>query len=183
MPDAPAAVPLTALPLGPDSADLLWVGAKPADRRGRVVVEVVGEVDEYTAPLLASCLRGQSARSAVRTLVVDLSRVRFLSCAGLALLEEAAERCAARGARLVLRTGERRGALRALELGSPSLLVEDSSAGRARERGPSDAPLWRVPGSELATAVHHRPSSSAERAAQTAMISRRQASGSVTSRR
>jgi anti-anti-sigma factor len=92
---------------GPDPADLLWVGAHPPDRRGRVVVEVVGEVDDYTAPLLASCLHGQSARAAVRTLVVDLSRVRRLSAAGVAALEEAAERCARRGARMLLRTGDR----------------------------------------------------------------------------
>lgn len=100
--DLPAAV-------RPDPADLLWVGSRPAGRRGRVVVDVIGEVDDYTAPLLAACLHGQSARSAVRTLVVDLSRVRVLSGACLAVIEEAAEHCAARGARLVLRTGRHEG--------------------------------------------------------------------------
>jgi anti-anti-sigma factor len=98
---APAASPL----VGPDPADRLWVGVRPADRRGRVVVEVIGEVDDYTAPLLDSCLHGQSARSAVRTLVVDLSRARRLSRAGVAAVEKAARRCVARGARLVVRPG------------------------------------------------------------------------------
>ena len=101
---APAAATSASRLPGPDPADLLWVGARPADGRGRVVVEAVGEVDDYTAPLLASCLRGQSARATVRTLVVDLSRVRLLSSAGVAALEEAAERCARRGARIRLRT-------------------------------------------------------------------------------
>jgi len=100
-----AAIATPPAAVGPDPADLLWVGARPTGRRGRVVVDVVGEVDDYTAPLLAACLRGQSARSAVRTLVLDLSRVRFLSGAGVAVIEEAAGRCAVRGARLELRTG------------------------------------------------------------------------------
>jgi anti-anti-sigma factor len=99
--------PAASRPPGPDPDDLLWVVARPADGRGRAVVEAVGEVDDYTAPLLASCLHGQSARAAVRTLVVDLSRVRLLSAAGVAALEEAAERCARRGARMRLRTGNR----------------------------------------------------------------------------
>jgi anti-anti-sigma factor len=104
---APAAAPAPSRLAGPDPADLLWVGARPPDRRGRVVVEAVGEVDDYTAPLLASCLHGQSARAAVRTLVVDLSRVRRLSRAGVAALEEAAQRCARRGVRMLLRPGDR----------------------------------------------------------------------------
>jgi anti-anti-sigma factor len=103
--------PATELPAAPRHApepdDRLWVAARPADRRGRVVVEAVGAVDDYTAPLLASCLHGQSARAAVRTLVVDLSRVRVLSSAGIAALQGAAERCARRGARMLLRTGDR----------------------------------------------------------------------------
>lgn len=115
----------------PDPADLLWVGARPSGRRGRVVVEVVGAVDDYTAPLLAACLHGQSARSAVRTLVVDLSRARFLSDAGRAVMEEAAGRCAARGARLVLRTGE------------PSAPVADALPRRAGPRGGTAAPRRR----------------------------------------
>jgi hypothetical protein len=40
--------------------DLLGVVARPTDRRGWVIVEVVGEVDRYTAPPLSTCLRTQS---------------------------------------------------------------------------------------------------------------------------
>jgi anti-sigma B factor antagonist len=127
---------------GPDPADLLWVAAHPPDRRGRVVVEVVGEVDDYTAPLLASCLQGQDRRRGLRALVVDLTGVRFLSCAGLTVLEAAAERCAARGTRLLLRCGDRRAVLRALELARPALPVQvvDAPAGRpaaVREHRPA----------------------------------------------
>jgi anti-anti-sigma factor len=109
---------------GPDPADLLWVGAHPPDRRGRVVVEVVGEVDDYTAPLLRSCVQGQSARPGLRALVVDLTGVRYLSCAGLTALEEAAERCSGRGVRFLLRSGARPAVLRALELAEPALPVQ-----------------------------------------------------------
>jgi anti-anti-sigma factor len=131
----PAAAPLAAVPLGPDPADLLWVGVRPVDRRGRAVVEVVGEVDDSTAPLLEACLRGQSARAAVRTLLVDLSQVGHLSCAGLAVLTEAAERCAGHGARLVVRPGERRIVLRVLRLAASQLVVGL----------PAARPLGRVP--------------------------------------
>jgi anti-anti-sigma factor len=127
---APAGAPPAAVPLGPDPADLLWVGVRPVDRRGRVVVEVVGEVDSSTAPLLESCLRGQAGRPGVRTLVVDLSRVGHLSCAGLAVLAEAAGRCAGRGARLVVRPGDRRVVHRALRLvGSPLVVEPPATAG------------------------------------------------------
>src|SRR3712207_7139552 len=40
--------------------------------RGRVTVEVDGEVDSYTAPLLEACLHTQTGRPELRTLVVDL---------------------------------------------------------------------------------------------------------------
>ena len=133
MTSATATLPAT---VGPDPADLLWVGARPTGRRGRVVVDVVGEVDDYTAPLLAACLHGQSARSAVRTLVLDLSRVRSLSRAGHAVIEEAAERCAARGARLVLRPGQR----------PPRVPTRAAPPRRGRSRGPRNVARPSPPG-------------------------------------
>lgn len=108
---------------GPGADDLLWVAARPIDVRGRVVVEVVGEVDHYTAPLLGSCLRGQTARRGLRELVVDVRRVTFLAGVGLALLVEARERCAARGVRLALRCDGRRAVLGSLELAGLSALL------------------------------------------------------------
>jgi anti-anti-sigma factor len=134
VPASRAPWPLPAVPLGPDPADLLWVGATPPDRRGRVVVEVVGEVDDYTAPLLESCLRGQSARVAVRVLEVDLTRVRFLSCSAVTVLVQAAQRCARRGARLVVRPGDGSTTSRVLQLTVPDLLLSPPVAAPRRER-------------------------------------------------
>ncbi|SFP77529.1 anti-anti-sigma factor [Geodermatophilus dictyosporus] len=85
-------------------------------RPGRVVVEVVGEVDTCTAPLLAACLDAPADRAGVRELVVRLERVTFLGVAGLGVLARAHRRCRSRGARLVVRTGGRRCVLRPLHL-------------------------------------------------------------------
>jgi anti-sigma B factor antagonist len=130
-----AAIATPPAAVGPDPADLLWVGARPTGRRGRVVVDVVGEVDDYTAPLLAACLHGQSARSAVRRLVLDLSRVRFLSGAGVAVIEDAVRRCTARGARLELRTGGHEVLARALALAGLPADVPGADALRRRASG------------------------------------------------
>jgi anti-anti-sigma factor len=90
-----------------DSGRLLSVTAVPGERPGRVVVDVIGEVDAYTAPLLQLCLHSQTTRRGLRQLVVDLKQVTFLGAAGVTVLAEADRRCRMRGARLVLRSGRR----------------------------------------------------------------------------
>lgn len=98
------------------AGQLLSVTAHPGRRRGRVVVEVVGEVDTYTVPLLDACLQSQVSRPDVRELVVDLTAVTLLGAAGVAVLAQVDHRCRQRGARLVIRAGGRRGVLRPLQL-------------------------------------------------------------------
>ena len=83
-----------------DRTRLLSVTALPSVRPGHVVVEVVGEVDAYTAPLLDACLATQTRRHGVATLIVDMRRVTFLGAAGVAVLARAQRRCRMRGARL-----------------------------------------------------------------------------------
>ena len=81
-------------PAAPDPGQLLSVTAVPGTRPGRVVVEVIGEVDAYTAPALDVCLHSQARQRGVRELVVDLSRVTFLGAAGVTVLAQAHRRCA-----------------------------------------------------------------------------------------
>jgi anti-anti-sigma factor len=92
----------------PDAEQLLAVTTLPGTRPGRVVVEVTGEVDTYTAPLLGACLDSQSGRRGLRELIVDLEQVTILGTAGVAALAQARRRCRMRGARLVVRCGGRR---------------------------------------------------------------------------
>jgi hypothetical protein len=68
-----------------EARDLLRVSARPMDRRGRVTVDVVGEIDDYTVPLLDCCLRTHAARRGVRRLVVDVAEVTVLGAAGRAV--------------------------------------------------------------------------------------------------
>ena len=107
-------------------ADHLLVFTATAQPAGRVVVEAVGEVDSYTAPLLELCLDSRAAQPVLRELVVDLTRVTFLGAAGMAVLAEAGDRCRRRGARLVVLGGHRRAA--------PSACADDPVT--VRPRGP-----------------------------------------------
>jgi anti-sigma B factor antagonist len=107
-------LPAPLRPAAPDPVPLLSVTALPAGRPGRVVVEVIGEVDAYTAPVLDLCLQSQAARPAVREIVADLRRVTLLGTAGVTALARARRRCRARGARLLVATGGRRDVLRVL---------------------------------------------------------------------
>jgi anti-sigma B factor antagonist len=120
------------------SGELLSVTTLPATRPGRVVVEVVGEVDSYTAPALDICLLSQATQPGVRELVVHLGRVTFLGNAGVRVLAQADRRCRMRGARLVIRTNGRRAVLRSLQLtGLADLVAVDPVDGeRLEPRGP-----------------------------------------------
>ena len=60
-----------------DPGLLLSVSTVTDRRPGRVIVVVVGEVDEYSAPALDVCLQSQARQPGVRELVVDLVRVTF----------------------------------------------------------------------------------------------------------
>jgi anti-sigma B factor antagonist len=131
-------VPLPVPPGAVVPDELLAVGSSPVDGRGRVLIEVRGELDHYTAPLLEACLDGQIGRRRVRTVVVDLQEVTFLGLAGVAVLARARRRCLARGARLVVRCGGRRRVLRPLELtGLAPLVLEEEVVRRPGQRGPA----------------------------------------------
>jgi anti-anti-sigma factor len=124
-------VPHTLLhPTAADPGHLLSVHTVTDPRPGRVVVEVVGEVDSYTSPALDLCLRSQAAQPGVRELVVDLGRVTFLDAAGINVLVQADRRCRGRGVRLVVRTGGRRAVRRPLRLTGYPGVVDPDGRGR-----------------------------------------------------
>lgn len=78
-------------------------------RRGpaTAVLAVAGELDLLTAPRLAELLTAPPATT-VRTLVVDLSEVAFLGCAGIAVLTQAQCHAQATGRELRIVTGSGR---------------------------------------------------------------------------
>jgi anti-anti-sigma factor len=86
----------------------LSVRSLPQEHRGRVVVEVVGEVDTSTAPVVAACLHSQATRPDVRELVVDLEQVTLLGAAGMGVLARVEQECRVLGVRFVIRCGPRR---------------------------------------------------------------------------
>jgi anti-anti-sigma factor len=131
-------------PQPPDTVvpeELLSVTGSAVDARGRVVVEVRGEVDASTAPVLEACLDGQVGRRKVRVVVVDLEGVTFFGAAAVAVLVRVRRRCLARGARLVVRSGGQRRALLSLELSglAPLVVSEEESGRRPGRRGPARA--------------------------------------------
>ena len=95
-------LPAPARPAPVEPEQLLSVAGAPGGG-GRAVVDVAGEVDAYTAPLLEACLRSQATQPRLRVLLVDLSRVTVLGGAGLSVLWRAQRTCRGRGARLVVR--------------------------------------------------------------------------------
>ncbi|MGY1704840.1 anti-sigma factor antagonist [Geodermatophilus sp. SYSU D00697] len=121
----------------PDPDQLLSVQTLPDPRPGRVVVEVVGEVDSYTAPALDLCLTSQARQRGVRELVVSLGQVTFLGAAGVGVLAQADRRCRMRGGRLVVRTGGRPAVLRALQMtGLADLVAVDPDGVDPQPHGP-----------------------------------------------
>jgi anti-sigma B factor antagonist len=119
----------------PDPGRLLSVRAVPGSRPGRVVVEIVGEVDSHTVPVVEVCLQSQADQPGVRELVVDLGGVTFLGAAAIGVLARAERRCRMRGARLVIRTGGRHTALRPLQLtGLDEIVAVDPVRARCRCR-------------------------------------------------
>jgi anti-sigma B factor antagonist len=82
---------------------MLSVSALPSTCPGRVVVEVVGEVDTFTAPLLDACLHSQAARPGTSDLIVDLRWASFLGGAGVRAVADAERLCRRRNARLSVR--------------------------------------------------------------------------------
>lgn len=101
--------------VSPHPEPFLEVNARPYDAR-HVVLDVVGQVDAFTAPLLRACLGTQLSRPGLRELVVDLGGVDFLGAAGISAIAGAARRCRERGPRLRLRAHGRTSVLRPLEL-------------------------------------------------------------------
>jgi anti-sigma B factor antagonist len=105
--------------------ELLTVAVPRIGAHGRVTVEVVGEVDHFTAPLLSACLDTHVARGGLRELVVDMDGVTFLGAAGLAILARADLRCRERGARFRVRPQGRAAVRRPLELAGLTHLLDD----------------------------------------------------------
>jgi anti-anti-sigma factor len=103
-------------PVAPDAGSLLSVTVLPRARPGHVLIEVIGEVDTFTAPALELCLASQTSQRGVRELIVDMSQVTFLGAAAISVLAQAQRQCRLRGARLVLRSGGRRHVLLSLQL-------------------------------------------------------------------
>jgi anti-anti-sigma factor len=128
-----------------DAGDLLWVAARHAGGCRRVIVDVVGEVDHYTAPLLGDCLRRHCDRRGLRELVIDLDGVTFLGGAGLTVLARTRRRCSTRGIRLVVWSSGHRAVLRSLQLGGLSdLLPADHAACRSPAAGSRPVTVVRL---------------------------------------
>jgi anti-sigma B factor antagonist len=104
---------------------LLTVAVPRIGAHGRVTVEVVGEVDHFTAPLLSACLDTHATRGGLRELVVDMEAVTFLGAAGLAVLARADRLCRERGARLRVRDHDCAVVRRPLELVGLTHLFDD----------------------------------------------------------
>jgi len=86
--------PAALVPAGPER--FLSVTPRPRDAR-HVVIDVVGHVDAFTAPLLRACLRTQLSRPGLRGLTLDVGGVDVLGAPGVAVIVEAARRCRRRG--------------------------------------------------------------------------------------
>lgn len=88
-----------------------------------VVVSAVGEIDQVTAPALQDQLSRVIA-SKPRRLVIDLSRVSFLSAAGLSVLISVRQAAARQDIALQLRAPNRRMVVRMLDITGLDRLFE-----------------------------------------------------------
>jgi anti-sigma B factor antagonist len=153
----------------PDPRHLLSVTAVPGGRPGHVVVQVTGEVDAYTAPLLQLCLDSQAGQDGLRELVVDLEQVTVLCADAVTVLARVHRRCRLGRARLVIRSGGQRAVLQPAGLADlvPSARPRSSSRRRrARGRRPA-APaaaedLGATSPADVPVSVGRRRPSSAE---------------------
>jgi anti-anti-sigma factor len=126
---------------------MLTVALVPAP--DRIVVRLTGETDLSTAPLLTEELV-RAAAMGTRTVIVDVSSVRFWDCSGLhALADLTAElRTAGRGCRIVGAGPATRRLIgmadfdAALELDGPVQLPDRS---RRQPSPPRAAPAWERP--------------------------------------
>ncbi|HEX7306860.1 STAS domain-containing protein [Lentzea sp.] len=94
--------------------------AKTELRDGAVILEVTGEIDSYTAPLLDEHLDEAfaQAKEGGHVVVLDMSGISFLASSGLSVLVDHHLRGADRGTalRIVTRPGSALRALRATTL-------------------------------------------------------------------
>lgn len=74
-----------------------------ASRGGDLVVDLRGEVDDMTAPHLWSCLEIELGQGPPRV-VLDLSKVSFLSSAGVTVIIRLLRQLSATGGDLVIRS-------------------------------------------------------------------------------
>lgn len=120
---------------------------RPSVQAGEVIVEVVGELDLATAPLLDEVLSRDGAVATGRV-VVDVSHVTFMGAAGLGVLVGAHYRLLSESrAGLVVR-GAWGSLRRVVELTELSFLVEDSDSVEAA----GAVPCQGVRGRNLAVA-------------------------------
>jgi anti-sigma B factor antagonist len=123
----PSEVPAEATVTG-DLADSLVLSTRTAGD-GTVIVAAVGDVDASTAAPLRSMLDAQLARRPPE-LLLDLSGIRFLGSAGLAVLVETQKAAGVRDVRLRLIAGNR-AVTRPLEVtGLIDLFAFSGGAGR-----------------------------------------------------
>jgi anti-anti-sigma factor len=126
---------------------LLTVALVPAP--DRIVVRLTGETDLSTAQLLTDELAGAAARG-TRSVIVDVSGVRFWDCSGLHVLADLTSELgrAGRQVRIVAAGRETRRLIAmadfsaALELDG---LVQLSSRARRQPSPPRAAPVWERP--------------------------------------
>jgi anti-anti-sigma factor len=119
-------------------------GVRTSALAGEMIVEVVGELDSATAPLLDEVLSRDGA-GAIGRVVVDVSHLTFMSAAGLSVLVgahyrlfgECQERLVVRGASRSLR--------RVVELTKLSFLLEDTDSARV----PGAVACQGIPGRNL----------------------------------